>query len=313
MSRAVSTGVPSSAFRNPVPALLTSASIGPAAATAFAMPAGWRVRRQEQGRPFFCALLQGSVRLEVGGRAPLLVSAGDFVLIPAAFDFTASSSTAEPPVGADTTPHEVGPGLFRLGDPSAESEVRMLIGYGSFGSTDAGLLVSLLPSLILVRGEPRLTTLIQLAVEESRAERPVRDVILARLMEVLFIEMLRVSGPQGASGMLRGLADERVATAIRRIHDEPTAAWTVERLAKASAVSRSSFFDRFRRTVGMAPMEYLLHWRMVLAKQLLEGGPAPIAEVARRVGYGSASTFSTAFTRHVGAPPGLYARQQRAA
>lgn len=35
-----------------------------------------------------------------------------------------------------------------------------------------------------------------------------------------------------------------------------------------------------------------------------------IAEVAERVGHGSASTFSTAFSRYVGQPPGRYARHQ---
>lgn len=75
-------------------------------------------------------------------------------------------------------------------------------------------------------------------------------------------------------------------------------------------MSRSAFFERFRRTVGMAPMEYLLHWRMVLAKRLLEDGKLAVAEVAREVGYSSASTFSVAFSRHVGATPTSYVRQR---
>lgn len=272
----------------------------------------WRVRRSEQGRPFFCAVLDGTVRLDVHGQAPLLVSGGDFVLIPAAFDFTSSSTSALPPDRLESVPIELRPGLYRLGDPAAEADVRMLIGYCAFGSSDAALLVSLLPALIHARGEARLTTLIQLAVEESRADRAGRDVILARLMEVLFIEALRSSGPHCPGGMLRGLDDDRVAAAIRHIHQQPKTAWTVETLARAAAMSRSAFFERFRRTVGMAPMAYLLHWRMVLARQLLQHGATPIAEVARQVGYGSASTFSVAFARHVGMPPGLYARQQQA-
>ncbi|WP_446751586.1 helix-turn-helix transcriptional regulator [Variovorax sp. S12S4] len=56
-------------------------------------------------------------------------------------------------------------------------------------------------------------------------------------------------------------------------------------------------------------MEYLLAWRMALAKDLLARSDVGIAEVAERVGYGSASTFSTAFSRHVGRPPGRFARQ----
>ena len=79
-------------------------------------------------------------------------------------------------------------------------------------------------------------------------------------------------------------------------------------LAKKAALSRSAFFDRFTRNVGMPPMEYLLAWRMAMAKDLLRHHDMDIAAVAERVGYGSASTFSTAFSRHVGQPPGRYTR-----
>jgi AraC-like DNA-binding protein len=270
----------------------------------------WRVRRSEQGRPFFCAVLEGNVCLEVHGGEPRVVSSGDFVLIPAAYDFTASSTEPEPPARLESLPIELRPNVFHVGDPAVEANARMLVGYCAFGSTDAALLVSLLPAVIHARGEGRLTTLIQLAVEESRADRAGRDVILARLMEVLFIEALRASGPDCPSGILRGLGDDRMAAAIRHIHAAPTAPWTVASLAQVAAMSRSAFFAHFRRTVGMTPMDYLLHWRMVLAKQLL--GHAPVADIARRVGYGSASTFSVAFSRHVGMSPGRYAREQAA-
>jgi len=82
----------------------------------------------------------------------------------------------------------------------------------------------------------------------------------------------------------------------------------VPQLAKAAALSRSAFFDRFTRTVGLSPMEYLLAWRMAVARDLLRNQDMGIAEVAERVGYASASTFSTAFSRHVGQPPSRYAR-----
>ena len=79
-------------------------------------------------------------------------------------------------------------------------------------------------------------------------------------------------------------------------------------LRASVALSRSAFYERFTRAVGLAPMAYLQAWRMALAKDLLKRQSLGIAEVAERVGYGSASTFSTAFSRHVGAPPGRYAR-----
>ena len=79
-------------------------------------------------------------------------------------------------------------------------------------------------------------------------------------------------------------------------------------LAKTAALSRSAFFDRFTRTVGLAPMEYLLAWRMAVARDLLRREGLGVAQVAERVGFGSSSAFSTAFSRHVGRPPSHYAR-----
>ena len=70
--------------------------------------------------------------------------------------------------------------------------------------------------------------------------------------------------------------------------------------------------ERFARTVGVRPMEYLLTWRMAVAKDLLRSGRIAMDEVARRVGYGSASTFSTAFSRREGMPPGRFMRDASA-
>ena len=273
----------------------------------------WRVRRTETGRPFYCVVLEGSCRLAQDGRDAVLLQAGDFVLIPAAYGFTMSSAEPPAPDVPDSIPTALANGEFRNGDPQAATDVRLLIGYCVFGSPDAALLVSLLPQRIHVRGEPRLATLVRLVVDESCERRPARDMILARLLEVLLIEALRSAADAPASpGLLRALADPRLAHAIRRIHEAPAQAWTVAQLAKEAALSRSAFFERFSRATGLAPMEYLLAWRMALAKQLLGQDGAAIAEVAERVGYSSASTFSVAFARHVGMPPARFARERLA-
>ncbi|MGF6309862.1 AraC-like DNA-binding protein [Bradyrhizobium sp. i1.8.4] len=94
------------------------------------------------------------------------------------------------------------------------------------------------------------------------------------------------------------------------MHESPTTAWTVAQLAKEAALSRSAFFERFNRAVGVAPMEYLLGWRLAMAESMLRQNRSGIAEIAERVGYGSASAFSVAFTRHVGPPPTQYARER---
>ena len=117
------------------------------------------------------------------------------------------------------------------------------------------------------------------------------------------IEAFRATaGSTAAPGLVRGLADERLAAALRRMHGEPTHSWTVGELAREAALSRSTFFDRFRREVGVAPMEYRLGWRMALTKDLLRVDGVSVGEVAQRVGYSSSSTFSVAFARQVGLP-----------
>jgi transcriptional regulator GlxA family with amidase domain len=190
--------------------------------------------------------------------------------------------------------------------------VRLLGGWFVFDSPDTALLVSLLPSLVHVRGVERLSTLVRLVGEEASERRAGRDLVLTRLVEVLLIEALRATpGEDAPPGLLRGLADARLASAIRQMHGQLARSWTVALLARTTALSRSAFFERFTRTVGLPPMEYLFAWRMAVAKDLLRREDLALAEVAERVGYGSASTFSTAFSRHVGRPPGRYAREGR--
>ncbi|MFG6416714.1 AraC family transcriptional regulator [Roseateles sp. DC23W] len=272
----------------------------------------WVARRAEAGRPFFCAIVAGAARLTVHGHDPLVLEQGDFVLVPAAFDFTMSS--LEPPADGEETAYVFRPdGEIRHGDPNASPDVRLLVGYCVFAAPDAKLLVSLLPQLVHVRGEPTLTTLVSLVHAEFRARRPGRDVVLARLLDVLLIEALRSApGHAASAGLVRGLADERLAVALRLMHEQPTTSWTVAQLAREAAMSRSAFFTRFNRLLGVTPMDYLLGWRMALAKHLLRRDGATVADVAERVGYGSASTFSVAFSRHVGQPPAQFARRGRA-
>lgn len=268
----------------------------------------WAVRPPGTG-PFYGAVLDGDCELSIAGRVPVRLGRGDFMLIPAARNFTVAS-LAPLPGGRVTEPVEVRPGVFHLGEQGAP-DTRILVGHYAFGSNDAALLVSLLPELLVARGEPRLTTLVELLSEEARGDRPGRDVVLARLLEVLLIEAFRATAePTAAPGLLRGLADERLAAALRRMHAEPTRPWTVGELAREAALSRSTFFDRFRREVGVSPMEYLSGWRMAIAKDLLRGAGVSVSEVAQRVGYSSSSTFSVAFARQVGASPTTYARGQ---
>ncbi len=268
----------------------------------------WQVRRSNYERPFFCVILEGHSRLSVDGFDPLALSAGDFVLIPAASPFTMSGTDIGPVDCDDEGLGGMLHGEIRHGHKSGSPDVRFLVGYCSFGSPDAGLLVSLLPQLVHVPNQSRLGTLVDLIRDEARQGRPARDVVLARLLEVLLIEALRsTTDSNDRPGLLRGLADPRIAAVVRRIHESPEQPWNITKFAAVAALSRSAFCTRFSRSVGMAPNQYLVAWRMALAKELIQRKAAPIAEIAERVGYRSASSFSVAFDRHVGMPPSRYA------
>jgi AraC-like DNA-binding protein len=268
----------------------------------------WRVRRDVEGRPLYCAIIEGQCRLIVEGLPPVTLQAGDFVLAPATHDQTIES-IEPPPHGITMKPVAIGEARFRVGSREGQPNVRMQIGLCTFASPDSALLVSLLPTMVVARGEARLATLMQLVGDETRQARPAREAVLQRLLEVLLIEALRC-GTETATvpSLARGLDDDRLVAALRAMHARPEHCWTVAELATEAAMSRSAFFARFTRTVGQPPMEYLVAWRMALAKRLLRTRELAIEHIAVRVGYGSASTFSTAFARHVGMPPARYAR-----
>lgn len=274
----------------------------------------WGVRRADAGHPLYCVVLEGRCRISRKGEPAMTLEAGDFVLVPAATEFTMTGMRTPAARDFNQAPLLLPSGEFRLGAHDGPPEVCYVIGHCVFASHDAALLVSLLPRLVHIRGDARLSTLVHLLGDKSRERRPAREVVMSRLLEVLMIEALRsAEGAGAAPGLVRGLADARLAAALRRMHEAPAQAWTVADLAREAALSRSAFFDRFSKALGMAPMEYLLAWRMALAKDLLRGGARRVAEVAEQVGYGSASAFSVAFARHVGVPPARFAHLDEAA
>lgn len=269
----------------------------------------WRVRRTQSPNPYYVAVLKGSIRYEDHQSREIVVNAGDFLLIPFAQDFMmrsdVPSSDDDMVIDAVILPG----GEYRVGSIDGPIDMRALVGYCMFQSDDATLLSSLLPDLVVVRGEHRLAMLMQLLGEEAVGSKPGRDVVLQHLLEVLLIDALRSTAELSDSpGLLRGLSDDRLAVAIRAMHARPEHGWTVAELAREAAFSRSGFHERFQNAVGMAPMEYLKSWRLALAKGLLRKREASVGEIARQVGYRSASAFSVAFMRDVGVSPARYAR-----
>lgn len=275
----------------------------------------WSVRYAAHEDPGFCLMLEGTCFLDVNGVGVVRLGAGDFVLIPALPGFTmASDLSIKPKIMAVTSPTSA----LRHGTPDGPPTMRQLGGYFRFDRTNANLVVRFLPSLIHIRrddpGATRLHRIVELISEETSARRPGRDLVLERLVEVLLVEALRFRPAVAASrerGLLAGLADPALARALRKMHDDVARRWTVEALARTAGMSRAAFAERFTRMVGMPPMEYLLAWRIAIAKDVLRRDRTPLAEVAEMIGYQSASAFSTAFTRHAGCSPSGFFRSLR--
>ncbi|GHC51198.1 transcriptional regulator [Gemmobacter tilapiae] len=264
----------------------------------------WAVEYAEFGLPGFCAVTKGSCRLAVHGSPSVVLHEGDFVLLPATPAFVMSSMEPARAQRIDPKTSPLANQEIRYGRQAGPPDVQQFGGWFNFGAPDARLFVGLLPRMIHIKGERRLSQLVQFLGDEVAREAAGHQLILQRYIEILLIEALRAAPSRDTHpGLLRGLADARIGMALRAMHRDLEHNWTIPALAQETGMSRSAFFDRFVRMVGQRPMEYLLAWRMAVAKNLLQSGGLAMDEVARRIGYGSASTFSTAFSRHVGVPP----------
>lgn len=156
--------------------------------------------------------------------------------------------------------------------------------------------------------------LVELALNESAANRAGSDCLLARLGELLFAEVVRQhadSLPAKRGGWFAGLRDRGIGHALQKLHERPAHPWTLESLAKAVGMSRSSLAERFMDFVGVPPIQYLAQWRIQLAASLLRGSKSSLAEIAFRVGYGSEAALSHAFKRQLGLSPTCYRRGEQ--
>lgn len=274
----------------------------------------WGVRYPAYELPGFAIVLAGRCWLAIGEADPVPLERGDVLLLPSAPAFALMSQPDAPCLPGFPTL-----GGVRHGDPEGEPDVEMLGGTFRLDPVHAPLLVALLPRVIHIRAADgdtgRLARIIDLITEECAAERPGRDMILERILEVLLVECLRWPGigRDGLpAGLLAGLREPALAGVLRALHADIRAGWTVAGLAKLAGMSRSAFAARFSGTLGCAPMEYLSRWRMTLARDALSRGRTSLDRLAEEVGYESASAFSTAFRRREGCSPGAFARSRRA-
>jgi AraC-like DNA-binding protein len=96
------------------------------------------------------------------------------------------------------------------------------------------------------------------------------------------------------------------ATAQAMMEDDPLADWSLAELAEACALSRFQLVRSFARNTGFTPHAYLLHRRILLARQLIAGG-TPLAAAAAASGFADQSHMTRVFVRKYGIAPGAFA------
>jgi AraC-like DNA-binding protein len=266
-------------------------------------------------------ITEGRCFANITGQEPIAVGAGEVIVFTRGDTHVLSSS---PGMRGDPVPAEV------LVEASSR-QLPFQINYGADGPVSAKVvcgflacdarpfnpLLDNLPPFIKAKdGEGDdarwLGQFIRLARTESAEKRAGGEGVLAKLSELMFIEVIRrylADLPPEQAGWLAGLRDPFVGKALSLMHARPERGWTIEMLAKDVGLSRSVLAERFTDLIGMPPMHYLAQWRMQIAAGLLSGGNANIATVAAEIGYASEAAFSRAFKKMVGVPPSDWRRR----
>jgi AraC-like DNA-binding protein len=250
---------------------------------------------------------------------PVRLEAGDIIAFPQGDPHVLSSAPGlrqQPDMAfyQDARASQL-PLSITLGEPGPPT-TRIICGFLGCDARPFNPLLGALPRMLHLRaGDGRdgawLNHLIEAAVAESAKRRMGSDCILARLSELMFIELVRrhlEAVPVEETGWFAGLRDVHVGRALNLLHGGAATPWTLERLARDAGLSRSSLAERFVRLVGYPPMQYLAQWRMQLAAGLLTNSSQQVAQIAVEVGYDSEAAFSRAFHKLVGMPPAVWRR-----
>jgi AraC-like DNA-binding protein len=269
----------------------------------------------------FHAVTRGTCVGGIVGGPPVRLEAGDVICFPQGDPHVLASAPGlrAPPDGAVLEGIERGaPRPFRLRYGDGPAEVELTCGFLGCDARPFNPLLAALPRVLRARdGEgPRrgwLSRFLEAAEAEARSPGPAGASVLSRLSELMFVELVRrhlEELPRDRSGWLAALADPHVGRALAALHEAPGAPWTLDRIARAAALARSSLAERFTALLGEPPMQYLTRWRMQVAAHLLATTHEGVAAVAARVGYASETAFNRAFKRSVGVPPATWRRNR---
>ncbi|MBB3179061.1 AraC family transcriptional regulator [Variovorax sp. Sphag1AA] len=266
----------------------------------------------------FHLITEGECFVEMSGDEPVRLIAGDVIIFPQGDAHRMTSEPGLQPAVGGKLDRVLARRPRQLAYGGGGPTTRLVCGYLACDARLAGMLLAGLPPLVRVnvRGSNAgawLEASVRYALGEARSPRPGGAGVLAKLAEVLFIEVLRLymnEQSEGRTGWLAGVGDRVVGAALHSMHKQPAHAWTLDELAREAGSSRSVLAERFQHLVGSSPMQYLTQWRMLLAANLLTRSNAPLASIAEDVGYQTDTAFSRAFRREYGAPPAAWRRNQ---
>ena len=267
----------------------------------------------------FLVVNRGSCFLSVNGDhdSPVPLVDGDFVFLPAPKSYTLRDAleTSVRSILEISTPEAFWQSRLIRHDGGG-TPTSLIAGCFHFTTPAGDWLSSDLPPILHVRAtdlsaNPGFQSALQLLSAETTANSPGSTVIVDRLAEVLLVQAMRLridaSATREKPSWLQALADPRLAAALRMMHAEPSHCWTVPELARAVSMSRSAFAARFRKQVGVTPLDHLTRWRMVYAASLLRDQPSlKIAAIGPMVGYETESAFGKIFRRVLGMTPAAY-------
>lgn len=258
------------------------------------------------------------------GGEPQHLEAGSVVMFPQGDHHVLSSSPgmrARLDLLAFTPPRDRPPPYYLNQNGGGPQTARMLCGFIGCDLLPYNPLIQSLPAMIHIphvygAEGSWLREMIEAIRRETRERRIGSAGVLAKLSELIFVEVVRrymETLPDEARGWLAALQDRHVGETIRLLHAHPGRPWTLETLAREVGVSRTVLVERFTGLVGMAPIAYLARWRMQIAARMLREEGEAIGRVASAIGYESEAAFSRSFKRCTGQSPGAWRRQGRGA
>ncbi len=243
------------------------------------------------------------------------IRAGDILLMPFPDAHRFSSGTGGAIVSAvDVVRAGPLPGMWVIEHGGGGEETRMVCGFIESSELLHSPVFRTLPRLLIDRtGDDKVSAVLTATVREivslTKDAIPGSEIMLGRLMELLFVEVLRryVAGlPPSARGWFAALNDPVLVRAMEKVHGDPGRRWTVDDLARECGSSRTVLAERFNAVLGQAPIEYVTNWRMQLAAERMRSGADSLAIIAGDVGYESEAAFNRAFKRVTGVAPGRW-------